>query len=300
MSNYLAFDIGGTEIKYGLLTESGGILEKGKFPTDRNNGKAILQEILAKIFDYPSLRGIAISAPGFINDQTGFIEMGGAIKDFDDFNIKTYMEERTNLPVTVENDVNCVALAEKWMGNAKDTEHFLCMTVGTGVGGAVFLNNQLYRGISFGGGEFGFMITHGSKERSAFKNTLSWNGSVSGIRERYAKQKGILTEKVTGQDVFHAYETGDPVALKEVERFYDSLAIGIHNLYFMFNPSKILIGGAVSVRQELIPQIRRRVESLNGYINGNCIESCLLNNDAGMIGALFHHLQTYVNQGRRE
>ncbi|MDQ7863458.1 ROK family protein [Peribacillus frigoritolerans] len=68
----------------------------------------------------------------------------------------------------------------------------------------------------------------------------------------------------------------------------------------VFNPSKILIGGAVSARQELIPQLRRRVESLNGYINGNCIESCLLNNDAGMIGALFHHLQTYVNQGRRE
>lgn len=300
MSNYLAFDIGGTEIKYGLLTESGDILEKGRFPTVRNNGEAILEAILAKVCGFPSLRGIAISAPGFVNDQTGFIEKGGAIKDFDGFNIKTYMEERTGLPVTVENDVNCVALAEKWKGNAKDTEHFLCMTVGTGVGGAVFLNNQLYRGISFGAGEFGFMITHGSKDGSAFKNTLSWNGSISGIRERYAKHKGILVEEVTGQDVFHAYETGDPIALEEVEKFYDSLAIGIHNLYFMFNPSKILIGGAVSARQELIPELRRRVESLNGYINGNCIESCLLNNDAGMIGALFHHLQTYVNQGRRE
>ncbi|MDM5222863.1 ROK family protein [Peribacillus sp. NJ11] len=300
MSNYLAFDIGGTEIKYGLLTESGDILEKGRFPTVRNNGEAILQAILTKVSIFPSLRGIAISAPGFVNNQTGFIEMGGAIKDFDGFNIKTYMEELTNLPVTVENDVNCVALAEKWKGNAQDIEHFICMTVGTGVGGAVFLNNQLYRGISFGAGEFGFMITHGTKNDSAFKNTLSWNGSISGMRERYAKYKGILAADVTGEDVFQAYETRDPIALEEVERFYDSLAIGMHNLYFMFNPSKILIGGAVSAREGLIPELRRRVESLNGYINGSCIESCHLNNDAGMMGALFHHLQTYVQQGRRE
>ncbi|MGE7760277.1 ROK family protein [Peribacillus sp. NPDC097895] len=300
MSNYLALDIGGTEIKYGLLTESGDILEKGRFPTIRNNGNAILQAILAKVSLFPSLRGIALCAPGFVNDQTGFIEMGGAINDFDGFNIKTYMEEMTKLPVTVENDVNCVALAEKWLGNAKEMEHFLCMTIGTGIGGAVFINNQLYRGISFAAGEFGFMITDGIKSGSALKSTLSWNGSISGIRQRYAKHKGIPVEDVTGVDVFQAYEARDPIALEEVESFYDSLAIGIHNLYFMFNPSKILIGGAVSAREELIPELRRRVESLNGYIQGNRIEACHLNNDAGLIGALYHHLQTYVQQGRRE
>ncbi|MFJ7754564.1 ROK family protein [Peribacillus muralis] len=300
MSNYLAFDIGGTEIKYGLLTESGDILEKGIFPTARNSGEAILQAILAKVSLFPSLGGIALSAPGFVNNETGFIELGGAIKDFDGFNIKTYLEEVTKLPVTVENDVNCVALAEKWKGKAKDHQHFLCMTVGTGVGGAIFINDQLYRGVSFGAGEFGYMITHGAKSGAALKNTLSWNGSITGIRERYAARKGLQAADLTGLNIFQAYEAGDSIALLEVERFYDSLAIGIHNLYFLFNPSKILIGGAVSVREELIPELRRRVTSLNGYIKGDCIEACEWNNDAGMIGALYHHHQTYVQEGRRQ
>lgn len=300
MSNYLAFDIGGTEIKYGLLTESGDILEKGAFPTVRNNGEVILQAILAKVSLFPSLQGVALSAPGFVNNETGFIEVGGAIKDFDGFNIKNYMEEMTKLPVTVENDVNCVALAEKWKGKAKEHENFLCMTVGTGVGGAVFINDRLYRGVSFGAGEFGYMITHGVESGAALKNTLSWNGSITGLRERYAVRKGLQAADLTGLDIFQAYEAQDPIALEEVERFYDSLAIGLHNLYFLFNPSKILLGGAVSVREELIPELRRRVESLNGYIDGDCIDACQLNNDAGMIGALYHHHQTYAQQGRRE
>ncbi|MFX3625164.1 MAG: ROK family protein [Ectobacillus sp.] len=293
MKQYISFDIGGTDVKYGLLDEKGNILETGKFPSNRTCGQAILDHVLKTAGEYKQLSGIALSVPGFVDCYSGYIEVGGAIADFNNFNIKEYLEERLRLPVSVENDVNCAALAEKWKGNAQGESDFLCMAIGTGIGGACFLDNKLYRGSSFMAGEFGFMITQGLQNNIAENCTLSHTGSVLGLRSRYAKYKGLPLDEVTGVDVFHAYEQGDPHARHEVNQFFDSLSIGIYNLFFMFNPKKILLGGAISQRDDLIPELQWRLKRLETFGKNIPLEPCYFQNNAGMIGALYHHLQMY-------
>ncbi|MFC5733511.1 ROK family protein [Cytobacillus gottheilii] len=297
---YAAFDIGGTEVKYAMLSMDGDFLHRGSFLTERDNGQLILNQMLDVLSQYKELTGIAISAPGFVNAYTGFIEKGGAITDFDGFNMKDYLEEKTGLPVTVENDVNCVALAEKWQGKAKKLEHFLCLTIGTGIGGAMVLDNKLYRGASFAAGEFGYMITHGLQGGSIDKSTLSSTASVYGLRKRYADIKGISMKDITGVEIFEAADQGDEDAISEIESFYDHLSTGLYNLYFMFNPEKILIGGGISSRTELLEEVRQRVYKLNDYIDGNIIDICHFKNEAGLIGALYHHLEQYKTEKKDE
>lgn len=288
---YAVFDIGGTEVKYAKLSEDGEFLHKGSFLTERDNGQLILDHMLDVIAQYDELKGIAISAPGFVNAYTGFIEKGGAITDFDGFNIKEYLESKTGIHVSVENDVNCVALAEKWKGKAQNLEHFLCLTIGTGIGGAIVLGNKLYRGASFAAGEFGYMITHGLKGQSIDKSALSSTASVYGLRKRYAEIKDIPVKNVSGKDIFEAADQGDEAAISEIESFYDHLSTGIYNLYYMFNPEKILIGGGISSRSDLVTEVRQRVHKLNDYINESVIDICHFKNEAGLIGSLYHHLE---------
>ena len=293
MKYYLSIDIGGTDIKYGLLTENGDIIEKDKTPTNRFSGNEILDTIVNIYYRFQDkqISGIALSIPGFVNCYTGYIEMGGAITDFDNFNIKEYLEKELKVPVSTENDVNCVSLAEKWKGNAQDAKDFLCMTIGSGIGGACFFNGELYRGSSFMAGEFGFMITHGMHNNVPMECTLSRTGSILSLRKKYALQKKCNLEEVTGIDVFNAYKSGDIHARAEVERFYEYLAVGIHNLYYILNPSKILIGGAVSQREDLIDELKWRIKGISDFGSRVKVEACLLKNDAGLIGALYHHLQ---------
>lgn len=293
MKRYISFDIGGTDIKYAVLDETGTFLDKGKFPSDRNSGQTILDGLTEKAKEYENLAGVALSVPGFVNCFSGYIEFGGSIEDFNGFNIKEYLEEKLNLPVSAENDVNCVALAEKWKGNAQNETDFLCMTIGTGVGGACYLNDKLYRGSSFMAGEFGFMITQGLQNNTTNENILSRTGSMLSLREKYAKYKGLSVEQVTGLDVFQAYEAGDPHARHEMNLFFDSLSIAIYNLFFILNPNKILLGGAVSQRDDLFTELEWRIKRLDTFGKNIPVERCYFMNDAGVLGALYHHLQLY-------
>lgn len=296
IEKYLAFDIGGTDIKYAVLEKEGNFLQKGSYPSNRFDGSAILQSIIDRALQTEGLTGIALSVPGFVDQKTGYIEVGGAIGDFNRFNIKEYLEEQLNISVSAENDVNCVALGEKWKGNAQNEADFLCMTIGTGIGGAIFIDNKLYRGSSNMAGEFGYMITQGLQNNLAGKCTLSYTGSIYGLRERFAKYKGVKVETVSGFDVFDACEQGDPRARHEVTSFYNSLAIAVYNLLFMFNPKKLFIGGAVSERKELISELTWRIQSMGSYGKESALERCGLKNDAGLLGALYHHLQACASK----
>ena len=130
--NIAAFDIGGTALKMGVMTREGTLLEKGKQNIVDSDGDQILQAMLAWIAAHPACEGVAISAPGYVNPHTGFIEMGGAIRKFDNFAIKRWLEQQVRLPVAIENDANCVLLAERWRGKAADMSNFLVLTIGTG------------------------------------------------------------------------------------------------------------------------------------------------------------------------
>lgn len=303
MKFYLSFDIGGTAIKYGIVNEQGDILERGKQPTelDRNVLIDCIVAIKEKYSDLYDIAGVSFSMPGFVNIKTGYLKTAGAIKSLYDFEFKTVLTEKLALPVELDNDVNCVALAEKWLGNAQTSSDFLCVTIGTGIGGAIFLNNQLIRGHNYMAGEFGFTLTDNIFHNDDKMVTLSNKGSVwEGLRRLYAMHPGNLdVDDISGEDIYLLAAKGDQLAKKTIDEFYQAIAIGLYNLTFTLNPEKILIGGAISQREEIYSEIKQKFQQiLNHHIDLNIfsvdqlvtIDRCKFNNDSGLIGAVYHFI----------
>ena len=298
---FLSFDVGGTKTKYSLVNESGEILESGSFSTKDNkeiifsNVKNIVEEFKNKNY---SIDGLAFSMPGVIDVKNGHMITGGALRDLYDFPFKEKLEQYIGIPVELENDVNCVALAEKWQGNAKDCENFVCLTVGTGVGGAIYIDGKMVRGTKYAAGEFGFMITdrRGNYEEAS----LSMSGSVrGGLIQTYARKKGINWEELNGERIFELAENGDKIALEVIDDFYTSLAYSVYNLSVSLNPEKILIGGEITRREDFIKIIEDKVEIIKKDVcplKMPIIERCKFLNDSGKIGAVYHFILNNKNR----
>ena len=304
MEYYLSFDIGGTQIKFAVLSKDGEIIEQDKVNTP-NNGERIISEIVnikTLLSDKYTLQGAAFSIPGFVDVKSGFLQTGGAIADFFGINFKEIMIKKLSLPVELDNDVNCVALAEKWLGNAKNSDNFICITIGTGVGGAICLNGDIVRGHRYMAGEFGYTLTcNVFKMQDKRKTNMSFTASIrEGLRRNYCHLKHLPMESVSGVDVYRLSEQGDVIALQVINEFYQSIAIGLHNLTFTLNPEKILIGGAISSRDEIFPAIKHKFQEIldvtpspDGFLVDDfvIIEGTHFKNDSGLIGALYHFLQ---------
>lgn len=291
METVACFDIGGTNVKYGLLDLNGNILEKNIFKSNVNNGKDVINNICDIIDKFKltnNVVGISISSPGFVNTESGEIVDGTIIDGFIGFNIKNFFEDKFNLPVAVDNDANCATIAEHKLGNGVGCKNLACVTIGTGIGGGIIINNEIYSGSRFMAGEFGFMFINGTTYTNAEEHVYSNYASTRALIEKTSKD---LNEEINGEEIFKRAKLGDEACKKHVNDFYDNLSIGIYNLSYILNPEKILIGGAVSQQEDLIDEIKIRLDkyspsfakSLNEYVS---IEKCKFLNDAGLIGSL--------------
>ena len=238
------------------------------------------------------VRGVAISLPGFINPNTGYSVHGGAITALINQNLKSLLEARVSLQVEVENDGNCVALAEKTSGNAQNCSDFICITIGTGIGGGIFVNGKLLHGHSFKGGEFGYMITQANGKD--FGEILHSTASTSTLINKYKKLKGINEhEKIKGESVFLAALNSHSVK-KLIDDWARNISYGIFNLAATLNPQKILISGGVSSQKVLLEIIKKNLNELPWWNELNVpVELCKHRNDAGMIGAMYHFIQKH-------
>lgn len=283
MKKYLAFDIGGTRIKWGILNEEGAILEKSSFDTSTESEELFLENIIKIALERKNeVEGVALSMPGFIDSINGIPKVCYAIRCIEGKCITKIIEEKTGLKTSVENDGKCVALAEKFNGNATECSDFVCVTIGTGIGGGIYVNNKLLRGSTFQGGEFGFMRCN---EKGMYSNTAS---TLALIKE-YMKYKN-LDKAVDGQVVFEEGEK-DPKVKEIINEWYGLIAIGIYNLSATLNPEKILIGGGVSEREEFIEEVVNALENIEAWKDVKCvIERCKHKNDAGMIGSVYNFL----------
>ncbi len=293
MSYYMAFDLGGTNLKYAVIDSEANILKKDKLPTPKNNIEEFI-ELVGKITDeYKekySFKGIAMSCPGAVNNETGFIGGISAVSYIHGPNIRDLVEERTHLPVFMENDANCAALAEVWKGVAKDCKDVLFVVCGTGIGGAVIKDRKLHVGKNLHGGEFGFMIMDKDFEKGKYR---SWSetGSTYALVKSVAKLKGISHTELDGEKIFGMAEENDPDCLSAIDQWFMYLAMGVFNLQYIFDPEMIVIGGAVSARESIVEEINLRLKRLVddfGYAKiFPQIQRCQFSNDANLIGAVF-------------
>lgn len=294
MAQYVGIDIGGTDIKYGLIDESGNILESSKVPTPKTK-KGLLDVLKPICYMYPEVDGIGISAPGMINTD-GLMITAGALFECYGMNLIEEVAHFYNGPIAVENDVNCAALAELWTGSGKAYENFIMVSVGTGIGGAIVIDSKLHRGSRFMAGEFGFMKMNALAKDEADNTMLSRTGSVfGGLIRKYKEKTG---EQVDGKKVFDRADLGDENAKVCIEEFYDNLATGIFNLIVSFDPEIVLVGGAISGRDGFVEKINQIIEQNRQEYGDQLevelakVEACTHLNDAGIIGGVANLLKT--------
>ena len=286
----VVFDIGGSTVKFGLWQED-ALAEKGSFETPKtwNAMKAEMKSVFAGFSAADSVEGVAISSPGAVDSGVGIIGGISAVPYIHHFPIKAEWEILFGVPVSVENDANCAALAEVWLGAAKDVQHALFIVIGSGIGGAVILNRKLFKGKNLFGGEFGYMLLDG-------ENTLSRLGSPVQAAERYGKEMRVPDGVIDGKFLFQKAQEGEPVAVEFVDGMIDALARGIYNLSVSFNPDRVIIGGGVSVREDLIARIRERTAYHLKAHGAEAVEPdikvCAFRNDANLIGAVAHFMET--------
>lgn len=281
MKPIITIDVGGTTIKHALFNESNQTLtNKSAVDTPKNLATfyAVIEKIVRK-YDRTKIAGVALSIPGAVNQQTGIIGGISALPYIHNFPIKAALEKRLNLPVSMENDANCAALAEVNSGMAVNMQNIVMLVIGTGVGGAVVINRQLVHGQHLLGGEFGMMLGQTDQR-------LSLVGTAVRMAQHYNQ---AYKTNYTGKEILQMAQDGDVTAQKYALKLYDNLARAIFNLQFVVDPEAFIIGGGVSGNQDFINNLndaaQRLVQRVADIKLVPKIIPAYYHNDANLIGA---------------
>ena len=287
----IGLDIGGTAVKYGFLDENGVILELGEFPTEAEKGvENLFKNICGVIDKYLSddILGIAVSGTGQIDGTIGKVIGGNPIiPGWIGTNLVEKLEDRYKIPAVLENDVNCAALGEKWLGAGKNSENFVCLTIGTGIGGGIILNGDIFRGDTYVAGEFGHIqIVKSGEEclcgkKGCYERYASATALVKMVKEKTGKT-------LNGKEIFELEKSGDKEIKEIVDRWIDYFTDGLSTIAYIFNPPLVVIGGGVTKQGEYL--LNRILVSLDSKLGINYkknlkIKFAELGNNAGILGA---------------
>ena len=275
-----AIDIGGTTIKFATW-KNNQLQNKHsvKTPSDLESFYQILTTEVKNIQKTTPIKGVAISSPGAVNKKTGIIGGSSALPYIHNFDIVSELEKRFNLPVSIENDANSAALGELAAGSGQGHDSLAFFVIGTGIGGAIIIDQHVWHGAHLFGGEFGYMIVNGKQ--------LSNLASPVAMARRYNEQTG---KSLDGKTVFELADNGDVIAEKERDTLLHSLAIAIFNIQHSFDPEKIIIGGGISNNPKLIPLLNQEIEKLRTKMQIASVKptlaTCKLTSDTNLRGAV--------------
>lgn len=285
----LCFDIGGTFIKYGLCDENFNLLEKDKIPTlAENGGQSIIERVIDIIEQYDSIDRVAVSTAGQVDSENGIVVYStDNIPYYTGMRVKSLIENKTGIPTFVENDVNSAALGEAHFGAAKGVSDFICLTLGTGIGGAIFLNNKLYKGSASSAGELGHMIIHSGGRQC----TCGGEGCYECYASASALIKAVNKVSPVELNAFQIFEKENiekPEIRSEIDKWIDEIIVGLVNIIYIFNPSMIVLGGGIMNEDYIIELIDRKIYTrlMDNFKNVKIVRP-KLGNDAGMIGAAY-------------
>lgn len=284
----LALDIGGTSIKIGIINEYGEILENQEIPTlAKEGGKMLMDRVLKVIELYDNIDRIGISASGQVNPFEGkIIYATDNIPGWTGTEIKKRIEERFSIPVAVENDVNAAALGEAYYGAAKGYDSFLCLAFGTGIGGAIVENGEIYRGSSFSAGEFGHIVTHAE----GLPCTCGGRGCYETYASTTALVRNVKTElgmgEVDGKVIFRYLNEGNKDVKNIVDKWLQEVVTGLASLVYIFNPGLIVLGGGIMSQTYIMEYINKNLpENIMPSFRNVKIKNAQLGNNAGILGA---------------
>ena len=234
---------------------------------------------------------IGISTAGQVNADKGYIIYANEnIPNYTGIQIRGELEEMFHVPVAVENDVNSAAMGEAIYGAGREHENFLCLTYGTGVGGAIVENRQVYHGSSFSAAEFGAVVTHS-------QDKINGRDFYDGCYERYASTTALVqmamvydSELDNGRKIFARLD--DPKVMEILDSWIDEIMLGLSSLTHIFNPSCIILGGGIMVQPLIMKKIRQKVSKfIMPSFSHVKIVPAELGNTAGLLGANYLAVQ---------
>ncbi|WP_099361205.1 ROK family glucokinase [Fredinandcohnia onubensis] len=302
----IGIDIGGTNIKLGLLNVKGDILNRWEIPTVRGKEiKHIWESVLSKVSKNDienNILGIGVGAPGFVDGDSGIV-FEAVNLGWKNFELGKLLSTKFSLPVVVENDANLAALGEYWKGAGDRVENLIFITLGTGVGSGIIANGSILNGENGTAGEIGHIIVdpNGYPCNCGRVGCLDTISSATGI-VRQAKEKvkenpscslaHYLNTRgsIDAKDIFTQARNGDPDCIDILEYTAEMLGKALANAAAIINPSKIIIGGGVSQAGEQLLNLTKKYfiqYSLGRIGEVTNIEIAKLGNNAGIIGAAY-------------
>lgn len=312
MKYYIGIDLGGTNIKAGVVNENFEIIAKATTKTLCPRPAKEICDDMAKVsieaaekagISIDDVEWIGIGTPGIADNVNGTIPYSNNL-DFHDVPVRKYIQEHINKPVYVANDANAAAYGEFVAGAAKGAKDAVCITLGTGVGAGIIVDGKILTGSNLAGAELGHIVievdgpqcTCGRK--GCFEVFSSATGLIRMTKEAMESDPASVMHKMAAEDgkvsarlAFNAMRAGDKSAKEVVDKYIKYLAAGITNAINIFQPDVLCIGGGVCNEGDpLIVPMRELVkkEVYTRMLDKNTrIEVAALGNDAGIIGAAF-------------
>lgn len=307
----IGVDLGGTTIKFAILTPAGEIQQRWSVDTNiLDEGSHIVPDIIASINHHLDLFemtpdqfiGIGMGTPGTVDIQKGTV-IGAYNLNWKTLQpVKAQIEAGTGIQFAIDNDANVAALGERWQGAGENDDDVILVPLGTGIGGGIIANGQLLHGLAGAAGEIGHVTVdpNGYQCTCGKKGCLETIASATGVvrvardmAEEYAGDSALKRqlddgEEISSKIVFDLAKANDPLALNVVERVSYFLGLALGNLGNTLNPAYIVIGGGVSAAGDFL--LTRVQKYFNEYTfpqvrNSTKLRLAVLGNDAGVIGA---------------
>jgi len=311
MKYRVGIDLGGTNIKAGIVNEKQEIIRESSVPTLVERGAEPIMDDMAALVEMlmkeegitkKEVTGVGIGSPGMIDAQSGTVVYSNNF-DWENVALGEYLSKKLELPVRVSNDANCAALGEVKAGAAKDCENCVMITLGTGVGGGVVMNGKIFEGGHAGGAELGHttLISGGEPCTCGRKGCFEAYASATALirdtrRAADADEQSMIWRlcggdpaQINGKTVFDAMQTGDETARRVVKQYLMYLGEGIVNMVNIFRPDKVLLsGGVCNQGKNLTVPLQEYVQAhafagQKGFVPEIAIAT--LGNSAGILGA---------------
>lgn len=283
----ISVDIGGTAVKSALFTSAGELIDQKETPSNgKLGGQRVMETVEQVIASYDGFEAIGVSTTGQVNGHTGTIVFANEnVPNYTGMPVADILQDRFHVPVAVENDVNAATIGEAYHGAGRGTKDFLCLTYGTGVGGAIVMDGKIYGGHIGVAGEMGHMITH--------PRGLLCGCGQHGCYEQYASATALCRESKVynaaydnGRAIFAAFES-DPGLQSIIDKWIEEILIGLASLTHIFNPSLFVLGGGVLTQPYVLNAIASQLPNhiMPSYQHLR-IAGAQLQNQAGVYGAM--------------
>lgn len=320
----LALDFGGSSIKYGLVDNHAQIRNSGKVPAPLDS-EAQFVETVSALYDRfrDQISGIAISMPGYIDPVSGVLFDSGAYRPLYGKSIPALLKARCPVPMAIENDGKCAALAESWTGALKDCRDGAVIVLGTAIAGGILKDGHIHSGRDFAAGELSYLIT--DPEKTGHMSYAYMGAGLLGMTYRICKMKNLnldvqdsaptlhfVDETVqmpyahpdaplkpicaNGVQIFKWLEEGDADARAVYQIFIRTLAMIVHNIQICFAPEKIAIGGGLSLQQRIFSDVEAELEryyresGLAHQLHA-VVTKCRYLDECNLVGAMCNFLQ---------